>query len=450
MSAPRKAVFLDRDGVLNRAIVREGRPHAPRSLDELELLPGAAAACDSLHAAGYLLILVTDQRDVARGRQTIENVHAMNAILAEQLDLDACEVCVHDDAEQCRCRKPRPGLLIQAARRMGIRLEESFAVGDRWRDIEAGQRAGCRTVFIDYGYDEKRPRRSDYTSTNLRHATEWILRKKPSGESQMNLRVKIFADGADIASMKRLALDPRIQGFTTNPTLMRQAGVRDYEAFAREAVAAISDRPISFEVFSDEPEEMRSQALRIASWGENIYVKVPVTNTKGESTAAILRSLASDGVKLNVTALMTVEQVRLAAEAVAHGPASFISVFAGRIADTGRDPVPVMSAAVEAIRPYPGIELIWASPRELLNLFQADSCGCHIITMTPDLLKKMAGIGKDLDEFSLDTVKMFYNDAQAAGFALETDILNLSRALNADREPELSRPALPELVALRR
>jgi transaldolase len=230
--------------------------------------------------------------------------------------------------------------------------------------------------------------------------------------------------------MITLARDPRISGFTTNPTLMRQAGVRDYEAFAREVLRAIPDRPISFEVFSDDLEEMRQQALYISSWGDNVYVKVPVTNTKGEFTAPVLRSLACCGVKVNVTALMTLEQVKWVADSIEDGPSSFISVFAGRIADTGRDPVPLMAAAVEALRSYPRIELIWASPRELLNLVQADACGCHIITMTPDLLKKMATIGKDLDEFSLDTVKMFYDDARAAGFTLDSrGIANLARAI---------------------
>jgi transaldolase len=444
MSGLRRAVFLDRDGVLNRAIVRDGRPYAPRTLDELELLPGVAGACDALHAAGYLLVLVTNQPDVSRGAQTIETVRTMNRVLAGQLGLDACEVCAHDDADHCDCRKPKPGLLTKAAKRLGIQLESSFLVGDRWRDIEAGQHAGCRTVFIDRGYNEKRPASSDHASSSLARAVEWILnaacapaagtgRETYVTGATMNLRIKIFADGADAGRMRTLALDPRIQGFTTNPTLMRQAGVRDYEAFAREAIRAIPGRPISFEVFSDDLDEMREQALHISSWGENVYVKVPVTNTKGQSAAPLLRSLASRGVKLNVTALMTLDQVRLAADAIANGPPSYISVFAGRIADTGRDPVPIMSAAVEAIRPYPQIEIIWASPRELLNVFQADACGCHIITLTPDLLKKMANIGKDLDDFSLDTVKMFHDDARAAGFTLDAGVtaglLNLTQAL---------------------
>jgi transaldolase len=234
------------------------------------------------------------------------------------------------------------------------------------------------------------------------------------------LKIKIFADGADLESMRSLAANPMIQGFTTNPTLMRQAGVRDYEAFARDVLAIIPDRPISFEVFSDELDEMERQALRIGSWGRNVYVKVPVTNTRGESTRPVLLSLASQGVKLNVTALMTVAQVESTAEALAGAPASCISVFAGRIADTGRDPVPAMSAAVEILREHPHLELIWASPRELLNIVQADSIGCHIITVTGDLLKKVSLLGKDLDEFSLDTVKMFHRDAQAAGFDIET------------------------------
>jgi transaldolase len=233
-----------------------------------------------------------------------------------------------------------------------------------------------------------------------------------------DLKVKIFADGADRGGMLELYGNPMIKGFTTNPTLMRGAGITDYEAFARDIVKAIPDRPISLEVFSDDFAEMEAQARRIKSWGENIYVKIPVTNTRGESSAPLIRSLAEAGVKQNVTALMTLAQVRDVAEALRHGPAACVSVFAGRIADTGRDPVPLMAAAVEMLAPYPRLELIWASPRELLNIFQADAIGCHIITVTHDLLKKLALVGKDLDEYSLDTVKMFRNDAVKAGFRL--------------------------------
>jgi transaldolase len=233
-----------------------------------------------------------------------------------------------------------------------------------------------------------------------------------------DLKVKIFADGADRAGMLDLYRNPIIKGFTTNPTLMRNAGITDYEAFAREILRAIPDRPISLEVFSDDFAEMESQARRIASWGNNVYVKIPVTNTQGESSVPLIRRLAKEGVQQNVTALMTVAQVRDVAAALGSGPSACISVFAGRIADTGRDPVPLMAAAVQLMAMYPQLELIWASPRELLNIFHADSVGCHIITVTHDTLKKLSLVGKDLDEYSLDTVKMFRNDAVKAGFRL--------------------------------
>lgn len=235
------------------------------------------------------------------------------------------------------------------------------------------------------------------------------------------LTTKIFADGADLDGLLRLADEPYISGFTTNPTLMRKAGISDYEAFAREVLEHITDRPISFEVFSDEVDEMRVQALQIASWGPNVYVKVPVTNTRGEWTDDLVRELTTDGVQLNVTALMTAEQVDRVARALVGGAPSNISVFAGRVADTGRDPVPLMRDALEAASQAPAAELIWASPRELLNIFQADDIGCHIITVTHDILGKLGLVGKDLDEFSLDTVKMFHSDAEAAGFTIAAD-----------------------------
>jgi transaldolase len=232
------------------------------------------------------------------------------------------------------------------------------------------------------------------------------------------LTIKIFADGADKAGMLEMYANPHIKGFTTNPTLMCKAGVCDYRAFAQEIIKAIPDRPISFEVFADEFDEMERQAIEIASWGENVNVKIPVTNTRREPSYDLLRRLAAAGVQCNVTALMTLEQVREVGTALAGGPPSLISVFAGRIADTGRDPVPIMAAAVELLRSYPHLELIWASPRELLNVFQADEIGCHIITVTNDILKKLDLIGKDLDDYSLDTVKMFHKDAQKAGYSL--------------------------------
>jgi len=236
--------------------------------------------------------------------------------------------------------------------------------------------------------------------------------------SLADLKVKIFADGADRAGILELYRNPLIKGFTTNPTLMRTAGITDYEAFSRDLLRAIPDRPISLEVFSDDFAKMETQARRIASWGDNVYVKIPVTNTQGESALPLVRALAKAGVKQNVTALMTLGQVRDVTAALGSGPSACISVFAGRVADTGRDPIPMMAAAVELLRPYPQLELIWASPRELLNIFHANQVGCHIITVTHDVLKKLSLVGKDVDEYSLDTVKMFRNDAVKAGFQL--------------------------------
>jgi len=232
------------------------------------------------------------------------------------------------------------------------------------------------------------------------------------------LRVKIFADGADWAGMLDMYRHPLVKGFTTNPTLMRKAGVADYRAFAHDILREIPDRPISFEVFSDDFGEMERQAREIARWGDNVYVKIPVTNTLGESSEAVIRTLARAKVKVNVTALLALDQVRVVGAALADGPPACVSVFAGRVADTGCDPVPLMAAAVELLRPYPNIELIWASPRELLDIFQADAVGCHIITATNDILAKLRLVGKDLHEYSLDTVKMFRDDALKAGFQL--------------------------------
>jgi transaldolase len=250
--------------------------------------------------------------------------------------------------------------------------------------------------------------------TQLERGTSAAVERKPLP----GLSVKIYADGADKGAMLEMYANPQIAGFTTNPTLMRKSGVSDYRAFAREILEHIPDRPISFEVFADDFAGMERQAAEIASWGENVLAKIPITNTRGESSARLLRRLARAGIRVNVTALLTLEQVRKASECLADGPAAKVSVFAGRIGDTGRDPVPLMAAAVELLRPYPNLELIWASPRELLNIFQADAIGCHIITATPDILRKLDLVGKDLHEYSLETVKMFYEDARKAGYRL--------------------------------
>jgi len=230
------------------------------------------------------------------------------------------------------------------------------------------------------------------------------------------LNVKLFADGAEKAGMLEMYKNPMIAGFTTNPTLMKKAGIINYKEFARDILSVIKDRPISFEVFSDDFAIMEKQALEIASWGPNVNVKIPITNTKAQSSFPLIDALAKEGVKLNVTAMMTIEQVKHVLPALGKGPGGYVSVFAGRIADAGIDPVPIMAETVRILKEYPHIELIWASPRELFNIIQADEIGCHIITATNDILKKLPTIGKDLTEFSLDTVKMFYNDARVAEF----------------------------------
>jgi transaldolase len=238
-------------------------------------------------------------------------------------------------------------------------------------------------------------------------------------KSVSELRVQVFADGADKASMLELYRQPYIKGFTTNPTLMRKAGVTDYERFAREILQHIPDRPISFEVFADDAPEMERQARKIARWASNVYVKIPVTNTRREPMYELIRRLSAEGIQVNATAVLALDQVDHIAQALRGGAPSYISVFAGRVADTGRDPVPLMKSALELMAPEPNLQLVWASPRELLNIFQADEIGCHIITVTSDVLKKVSLIGKNLHDYSLETVQMFHDDAAHSGYSLE-------------------------------
>jgi transaldolase len=233
-----------------------------------------------------------------------------------------------------------------------------------------------------------------------------------------NLRIKLFADGADIAGMLAMNSKPYIQGLTTNPTLMRRAGIRNYKEFAHEVLTQITQKPVSFEVFSDDLEEMKRQGLEIAGWGNNVYVKIPITNTSGTSTVPVISHLVDQGVKVNVTAIMTIEQVKTVAQVLSQSTPSYVSVFAGRIADTGRNPEPIMIQALSILSQLPKAELIWASPRELLNVFQADEIGCHVITATNDILMKLDLIGKDLESYSLETVKMFFEDAKNSSFEL--------------------------------
>jgi len=233
-----------------------------------------------------------------------------------------------------------------------------------------------------------------------------------------DLKIKIFADGANIDGMMEMYRNPLIKGFTTNPTLMKAAGITDYASFAHKVLAAIPDRPVSFEVFADEPDEMKVQAMEIASWGRNVNVKIPVTNTKGVFLGPLIKTLSDASVIVNVTAVFTLAQVRAIAEALNPKTAAIVSVFAGRVADSGIDPVPLMTECAQVLRSRPKADLLWASPRELLNIFQADACGCGIITVTNDVLKKLSLVGKNQDGYSLETVKMFYNDASKAGYAI--------------------------------
>ena len=407
-----RAVFLDRDGVLNEAIVRDGKPYPPPSIDELVVASDAAAALARLKQAGYRLVVVTNQPDVGRGRQRREIVEAINRALLDALPLDEVRVCYHDDADRCDCRKPAPGLLLQAP---DHDLPHSVIVGDRWRDVEAGRRAGLgAAILIDRGYTERGETEPDVRVSSLTEAVDWILATDPIAR----LRVKLFADGAALEDMIALADRPHIRGFTTNPTLMRKAGVRDYARFARDVLAKIPERPISFEVLSDDLAEMAAQAREIAGWGANVYVKIPITNTRGESACGIIAGLSHDGVQVNVTAVMTPQQITASVDALRGGCPAYISLFAGRIADTGRDPLPVVRRALAIAADAPSIELIWASPREVLNVVQADAVGCHVITLTTDLLAKLPLLDKSLHEFSLETVKMFREDAVRAGLSL--------------------------------
>jgi transaldolase len=269
-------------------------------------------------------------------------------------------------------------------------------------------------VLIDRRYAEPMRHEPDARVSSLADAVDWIL----SPDAVSHLRVKLFADGAALGDMVALAQRPYIRGFTTNPTLMHKAGVHDYAAFARAAIAAIPDRPISFEVFSDEFAGMEAQAHEIAAWGPHVYVKIPITNTRGESSCGLIRRLSHAGVHVNVTAVMTSEQVAAAVAALRDGAPAIISIFAGRIADTGRDPMTFVSRALSMSAPARSIEILWASPREVLNVVQAEAIGCHIITLTTDLVNRLALLGRSLDAFSLDTVRMFRDDALKAGFSL--------------------------------
>ena len=411
-----RAVFLDRDGVINQPVVRDGLPFPPASAADFQLIPGVREACQSLKDAGFLLVVATNQPDVGRGTQTENAVRQMNETMCAELPIDRVEVCFDAaDSPASPRRKPQSGMLVDAASALDIDLKQSFMVGDRWRDIDCGNAAGCTTILIDHNYNERLRTQPSLRSRSLLDAARHIL-KTPALES---LKVKIYADGADRDSMLALYADPLISGLTTNPTLMNKAGVRDYEAFARDILRVVRDKPVSFEVFSDDFDEMRRQALKIASWGDNVYVKIPVTNTKAEPSWDLIHDLAAQGVQVNVTAILTASQVRSTAEALSRSTPAVVSVFAGRIADCGIDPLPIMRSAKQALAHLPQTELLWASVREVWNLFEANAAGCDIVTVPHDILKKaIKTAGTDLTQLSLDTVRMFAGDAAIAGYRL--------------------------------
>ena len=417
-----RAVFLDRDGVINRALEKDRKPYPPTSVAEFEILPEVPAALARLKAAGFLLVVATNQPDVGRGTLAREVVEQIHAHLLAQLPIDRVEVCYHagKGAPECDCRKPKPGMLRRAAAELRIDLRQSWMVGDRWRDVDCGHAAGCRTIFINRGYAEELKQKPDFSARHLGEAADIITaRLNDMQRTLKNLEVKIFADGADKKGMLELNANPLITGMTTNPTLMRKAGLTDFEAFARDILQSITSKPLSLEVFSDEFAEMKRQGLKINGWGKNVYVKIPITNTRGESSLPLIRELAADGVKLNVTAILTLDQVRGVAQALNAKVPAVVSVFAGRIADTGVDPVEIMVESKKILGHLPQAELLWASVREVLNIFQANDCGCHIVTVPHDILgKALKMAGMDLGALSLDTVKMFANDAKAAGFTL--------------------------------
>ena len=433
----RRAAFVDRDGTLDELVPDpvSGEPEGPLHARDVTLIPGAAAALGDLTGAGWLLIGVTNQPAAAKAKVSVDELAEVQArvlelLPAEGVRFDDFRLCMHHPdgvvpalSRECDCRKPAPGMLLEAAGPLGVDLSASWMIGDTDSDVEAGQ--GGRLQDRADRTPAKRPQAQRVCRSGRHGARPGQCREVASvgGAGKLtrvihDLDVKIFADGADLDGILALAADRRIAGFTTNPTLMWKAGLTDYEEFAKRLLERIDKHPISFEVFADDASEMRRQALKISSWGDNVYVKIPVSTTGGEPMAPLVRELSERGVKVNVTALFTTAQVELITAALKDGAPSYISVFAGRIADAGVDPVPLMARAVDIMVDAPRSELIWASPREILNVIQADQVGCHIITVTHDLLKKLDLLGKDLEQFSLETVQMFYRDAVAAGFSL--------------------------------
>src|ERR1017187_3115989 len=442
--ALRPAVFLDRDGTLNVQVLRDGRPFAAASLEEFRLFEGVPEACRALKAAGFLLVVVTNQPDVGRGTISEAVVDAMHARLRKLVpEIDRVEACYDSGrGEASLPRKPEPGMILDAAKALGIDLSRSRMGGDRWRAADCGKRGGVRTVFIDFRYSEKFNSAPDYTVGPFPEAASLILGIAGRGKSDVestcpipgrdlnsgaqktmkalsDLKIHLYADGADKAGILDLYAKPYIKGLTTNPSLMKKAGIKDYEAFAKDILQTVKAKPISLEVFTDDFADMKRQALKISALGDNVYTKIPITNSRGEPSLPLVRELAKQGVKLNITAILTLRQVAGVAEALNPAVPSVVSVFAGRIADTGVDPVPLMRACGALLEGHDKAELLWASTREVLNIFHAQECGCDIITVPHDILAKAAKLlAMDLTELSLDTVRMFAKDAAECGYKL--------------------------------
>jgi transaldolase len=384
-----KAFFFDRDGILNKAIVKNRKPYSPKFPHQLEKNYEILNLIKHLKKNKFIIIVITNQPELSRGGLFKYSSIFMNFLIEKYFLIDEIFVCGHNKKDRCNCRKPKNGMLISAAKKWNIDFKKSFLIGDRWKDIEAGNSVGCKTIYIDYNF-----KMNKFNNT------------------------KIFADGADFNEMIKLSKTSFVKGLTTNPSLMRKNGISDYESFAKKILKKIKKKPLSFEVFSDNIDEMKEQALKINSWGKNIYVKIPITNTKKKSTAKLIKYLTSKNIKVNVTAVMTLKQVKEVLKNLNPKIPSYISIFAGRIADTGRDPVPTMQAALKLMKKNKNCELIWASTREIYNIYQSSQIKCHIITVTADLIRKFPLLNYNLERYSLDTVKGFRSDAVKSKFKI--------------------------------
>lgn len=431
----RPLILLDRDGVLNKMVIEpeHGVADSPLHPSQVVLMAGVAEALARLTEAGYGLVVVSNQPAAAKGKTSRENLEAVHArVIAQACARGArilgSHVCWHRAEDDCSCRKPAVGLLQAALQAHPEHARAgAWMVGDGLTDVQAGRTLGLHTAFIGKMFcaackqldDTVGP--ADHIAPHLPAFVDHLLgtAATPVGPLASALRVRVFADGADLVTLRRRAADPRIAGFTTNPSLARKAGVNGYERFAREALAVAEGRPLSIEVVADDADTIAAQARRIHGWGDNAYVKIPVTTSRGEPLWPLAGRLSQEGVKINLTALLPLWQVAQAAEVFRGGAPSIVSVLAGRVADAGIDPVGHMRAARAICRAAdPAIELLWASPREVYNVVQADHIGVDIITLTDDLLCKLHLLGGDLDAVSLDTVRGLKADADLGGLLL--------------------------------